>query len=43
MRLGHIGDPVFGLVVTNLIQELYPRLRVGPTSVRRQCHSPLVV
>jgi hypothetical protein len=35
MRLGHIGDQVFGLAVTNLIQDLYPHLRVGPASVRQ--------
>jgi len=35
VRLGHIGDQVFGLAVTDLIQRLYPYLRVGPTSVRR--------
>ena len=26
---------MFGFAVTNLIQDLYPRLRVGPASVRR--------
>ncbi|KAI0246929.1 ribonuclease III domain-containing protein [Lactifluus subvellereus] len=31
-RLGHIGDQVFGLAVTDLIQTLYPSLRVGPSS-----------
>jgi hypothetical protein len=36
MRLGQIGGQVFGLVVTDLIQDLYPYLRVGPASVR-QC------
>jgi ribonuclease-3 len=34
-RWAHIGDQVVSLVVTDLIQELHPRLRVGPTSVRR--------
>jgi dsRNA-specific ribonuclease len=34
-RLGHIGDQVFGLALTNLIQDRYPHLRVGPASVRR--------
>jgi hypothetical protein len=36
MRLGHIGDQSFGLAITDLIQTLYPHLRVGPASVR-QC------
>jgi dsRNA-specific ribonuclease len=36
MRLAQIGDQVFGLVVTDLIQNLYPYLRVGRASVR-QC------
>ena len=36
MRLGQIGDQVFSLAVTDLIQDLYPHLRVGPASVR-QC------
>ena len=35
MRLGQIGDQVFSLTVTDLIQELYPHLRVGPASVRQ--------
>ncbi len=30
----HIGDQVFGLAMTDLIQGCFPRLRVGPTSVR---------
>jgi len=34
MRLGRIGDQVFGLAVTDLIRDLYPHLRVGPASVR---------
>jgi hypothetical protein len=33
IRLGHLGDQVFGFAITNLIQDLYPRLRVGPASV----------
>jgi hypothetical protein len=33
MRLGQIGDQVFGLAITDLIQDLYPYLRVGPASV----------
>ena len=36
MRLAQIGDQAFGLVVTDLIQNLYPYLRVGRASVR-QC------
>lgn len=36
MRLAQIGDQAFGLVVTDLIQDLYPHLRVGRASVR-QC------
>ena len=36
MRLAQIGDQAFGLAVTDLIQDLYPYLRVGPASVR-QC------
>jgi hypothetical protein len=36
MRLGQIGDQVFSLAVTDLIQDLYPHLRVGYASVR-QC------
>src|SRR6267142_1808793 len=35
LRLGHIGDQVFGLALTNLIQNRYPHLRVGPASVRQ--------
>ena len=35
VRLAHIGDQVVSLAVTDLIQGHYPRLRVGPTSVRR--------
>jgi hypothetical protein len=34
-RWAHIGDQVVSLAVTDLIQDLHPRLRVGPTSVRR--------
>ncbi|KAH9960549.1 hypothetical protein BGW80DRAFT_1464226 [Lactifluus volemus] len=34
-RLGQIGDQVIGLAVTDLIQELYPSLRVGPSSKAR--------
>ena len=29
MRFGHIGDQVFALAVTDLIQELYPHLRAA--------------
>ncbi|KAH9987218.1 hypothetical protein BJV77DRAFT_950439 [Russula vinacea] len=35
-ELGQIGDQVFSLAVTDLIQDRYPHLRVGPASVR-QC------
>jgi len=34
IRLGHIGDQAFALVMTDLIQDRYPYLRVGPASVR---------
>jgi len=30
--LVHIGDPVFSLVVTDLIRDLFPHLSVGPSS-----------
>ncbi|KAH9165619.1 hypothetical protein EDB89DRAFT_2133839, partial [Lactarius sanguifluus] len=33
-EFAHIGDQVVSLAVTDLIQGHYPRLRVGPTSVR---------
>ncbi|KAH9979714.1 ribonuclease III domain-containing protein [Russula compacta] len=41
-EFGHIGDQVFGLVITDLIQGLYPHLRVGPASkvrdqIKRKC------
>ncbi len=36
MRLGQIGDQVFALAITDLIQDRYPYLRVGSASVR-QC------
>ena len=38
MRLAQIGDQAFGLTVTDLIQNLYPYLRVGRAAVR-QCVS----
>jgi dsRNA-specific ribonuclease len=41
MRFGLIGDQVFGLAVTDLIQQLYPNLRVGPASVSRCVVVPL--
>jgi len=31
-QLVHIGDPVFSLVVTDLIRDLFPHLSVGPSS-----------
>lgn len=34
-RLAQIGDQAFGLTVTDLIQDLYPYLRVGPAAVRQ--------
>jgi hypothetical protein len=36
-----MGDQVFAWAVTDLIQQLYPRLRVGPASVRRCAVIPL--
>ncbi|KZV69890.1 ribonuclease III [Peniophora sp. CONT] len=33
--LEHLGDQVLGLVITDLIQELYPYLRVGPSTKMR--------
>jgi len=38
-RLAHIGDQVFGLAVTDIIQSRCPHLQVGPTSV---CSSVVV-
>ena len=35
VRLGQIGDQVFALAITDLIQKLYPHLRVGYASVRQ--------
>jgi ribonuclease-3 len=35
-RLEHVGDQVLGLIVTDLLQELFPYLRVGPSTVRRR-------
>ncbi|KAH9980757.1 ribonuclease III domain-containing protein [Russula compacta] len=34
-ELGHIGDQVFGLAMTDLIQKLRPHLQVGPASKMR--------
>lgn len=34
-RYEHLGDTVLGLVVTSLLLEMYPNLRVGPSTVRR--------
>ncbi|KAH9965585.1 hypothetical protein BJV74DRAFT_295890 [Russula compacta] len=41
-ELAHIGDQVFGLAITDLIQGLYPHLQVGPASkvrdyIKRKC------
>lgn len=33
-RFEHLGDTVLGLVVTALMLEMYPGLRVGPSTVR---------
>lgn len=33
-RFEHLGDTVLGLVVTSLLLEMYPNLRVGPSTVR---------
>jgi len=33
-RFEHLGDTVLSLVVTNLLLEMYPNLRVGPSTVR---------
>ncbi len=32
-RLEHLGDTVLSLVVTSLVRELFPCLRVGPSTV----------
>ena len=34
IRLAYIGDQVVSLALTDLIQHLYPHLRVGPATVR---------
>ncbi|KIY52284.1 ribonuclease III, partial [Fistulina hepatica ATCC 64428] len=34
-RFEHLGDQVLGLIVTELIQEMYPRVRVGPATKMR--------
>ena len=47
-RLEHRGDSVLGLVVTDLLRDTFPYLRVGPSAVlthalsSRRCplHSP---
>jgi hypothetical protein len=33
-RFEHLGDTVLGLIVTNLLFDTYPNLRVGPSTVR---------
>jgi hypothetical protein len=33
-RYEHLGDTVLGLAVTSLMLEMYPGLRVGPSTVR---------
>jgi hypothetical protein len=40
-RFAQIGDQVLALAVTDLIQQLYPHLRVGSASVRRCAVIPL--
>lgn len=32
-RLEHLGDTVLSLVVTGLLREVFPCLRVGPSTV----------
>jgi dsRNA-specific ribonuclease len=34
-RYEHLGDTVLGLVVTDLLIDMYPCLRVGPSTVSR--------
>lgn len=33
-RYEHLGDTVLGLVITNLLIDMFPGLRVGPSTVR---------
>lgn len=33
-RFEHLGDTVLGLIVTGLLHDIYPNLRVGPSTVR---------
>ena len=33
-RFEHLGDTVLGLAVTNLLIDMFPGLRVGPSTVR---------
>lgn len=32
--LEHLGDTVLNMVITNYLQQVYPYLRVGPSTVR---------
>ena len=36
----HLGDSVLGLVVTDLLRDTFPYLRVGPTTVFDAPHRP---
>lgn len=38
-RFEHLGDTVLGLIVTDLLFDAYPNLRVGPSTVRTVLHS----
>jgi ribonuclease-3 len=38
-RLEHLGDSVLGLIVTDLLRELYPYLRVGAFAVSDSLNS----
>lgn len=33
LRYEHLGDSVLSMVVTELINEVYPHIRVGPSTV----------
>ncbi|KAI0307051.1 ribonuclease III domain-containing protein [Multifurca ochricompacta] len=35
LKLEHVGDQVLGLIVTDLLQKLFPYLRVGPSTKMR--------
>jgi ribonuclease III len=40
-RLEHLGDSVLTMVVTDLLRDVYPNVRVGPSTVRRSLHRDL--